>query len=349
MAEIIKKYKKNPIITPDMVKPSNDEYEVRGVFNPGAVAFGKETILLVRVAETCSQKEGFARVPIIKMEGGDARPEVLEVSLDDPYVALKDTRGIVYKGVDYLSTLSHIRLARSRDGYNFKVDDQPFLFPSSPEEMFGVEDARVTRIKDTFYINYTAVCSDGWATALARTRDFKKIKRMGLIFCPQNKDVSIFPEKIGGKYRALHRPNNSGFGRPSIWCAESTNLTQWGNHKCIARPRNNRWEKMKIGGGAPGIKTKEGWLQIYHGKGVKQVYSLWAMLLDKDDPSKVLKRGKTPLIKPEERYEKNGFFSNCVFSNGMVKRGERLFIYYGSCDNYVCVAETTVKKLLSTL
>jgi len=346
----IKKYKKNPIITPKMVKPSNPEYKVRGAFNPGAVAYGKEIILLLRVAETCKQKEGYARVPIIRMEDGKGKADVLEISLDDPHVSLKDTRGVVYKGVDYLSTLSHIRLARSKDGYNFTVDDEPFLFPSCPEEIFGVEDARVTKINDYYYINYTAVSPDGWATALAKTKDFKKITRMGLIFCPQNKDVSIFPEKINGKYRALHRPNNSGFGKPSIWYAESTNLMQWGNHKCKARPRETRWEKLKIGGGAPSVKTKEGWLQIYHGKGEKQVYSLWAMLLDKNDPSKVLKRGKNPIIKPQERYEKKGFFSNCVFSNGTVKRRDgKLFIYYGACDNYVCVAETTVKKVLATL
>jgi len=166
----MKRYDGNPIITPSMVKPSTSGYRVRGAFNAGACRFEDEILLLLRVAEDCEAEPGEVAVPVVNLsgEGGQGQPGVLRVSLDDPEVQLKDTRGIVYQGKDYLSTLSHIRIARSRD---------------------GVEDARVTKIDHTFFINYTCVSPDGWATALASTEDFKEVKDHGIIFHPQNKDV----------------------------------------------------------------------------------------------------------------------------------------------------------------
>ena len=344
------RHEANPIITPDMVQPSNVNYRVRGAFNPGATQFGDEVLLLLRVAEDVPAEPGRAAVPVVTFKDGVGRPDVLEVSVDDPDVELKDTRGIVYRGVDYLSTLSHLRLARSRDGINFEVDPEPFLFPTVQSEVYGVEDARITRIDDTWWINYTCVSPDGWATALASTTDFRTVKRHGIIFPPQNKDVSILPQRIGDRFCALHRPNNTGFGKPSIWYAESSDLLHWGNHKCLLRPRDTIWEEMKIGGGAPSIRTSEGWLQIYHGKGRDQVYSLFSLLLDEHDPSRILKQASQPILKPEADYETSGFFPNVVFSNGLVQSDDNgVLIYYGACDEHTCMASTTIDQLLGSL
>lgn len=344
------RHPQNPLIQPDQVLPSAPGYRVRGVLNPGAVRFGDEVLLLLRVAEDCPAADGQVAVPFARIEAGVGHAEVLDVRLDDPEVQLKDSRGIVYRGVDYLSTMSHIRIARSRDGVNFRVDDAPFIFPADASECFGVEDARVTRFEDSFTINYTCVSPDGWGTALATTRDFRTIDRRGLIFTVQNKDVSLFPEKIGGLYAALHRPNNSGFGRPSIWYAESPDLVHWGNHRCIARPRDSVWEEMKIGGGAPCIKTPRGWLQVYHGKGHDQIYSLFTLLLDLEQPWRVIGRAAVPFLTPELPYETDGFFPNVVFSNGLVTWEDgRVFLYYGACDESVCLLETTVAELLASI
>jgi predicted GH43/DUF377 family glycosyl hydrolase len=106
---------------------------------------------------------------------------------------------------------------------------------------------------------------------------------------------------------------------------------------------------MKIGCGAPCIKTEKGWLQIYHAKGRDQVYSLSALLLDTEEPYKVVKRSARPVMIPEEQYEKEGFFGNCIFSNGMVEKDGKFLIYYGACDNYTCVAEITVDEILAGL
>jgi predicted GH43/DUF377 family glycosyl hydrolase len=346
--KMITKHKNNPIIGPSDVKPSMDGYKVLGAFNPGAVSFGDEIILLLRTSEGCESREGYIRVPIYRFEDEKSYPDILEFKSTDPGLFLKDTRGVVYKGQDYLSTTSHIRLARSRDGVNFTVEEKPFIYPGNKSEKYGVEDARVTCIDGKYYVNYTAVSRDSWATALAVTKDFKSIDRKGLIFHPENKDVAIFPEEVEGKYIALHRPNNSGFGKPSIWYSESPDLLHWGNHKCIVRPRENKWESQKIGGGAPPIKTPEGWLIIYHGKGDESVYSLFCLLLDLEEPDKVVKRASTPLLTPTEPYETEGFFPNVVFSNGIVEKDGKIYIYYGASDETVCLAITDMDSLLKS-
>jgi predicted GH43/DUF377 family glycosyl hydrolase len=346
---MIRRHPENPLITPDMIKSSKEGFRVKGAFNPGAAEHDNEIILLLRVAEDCVPKKGHVAVPYYRFEKGRGIPEILEKNVDDPDVRLKDTRGVVYRGQDYLSTLSHIRLARSSDGINFTVDENPFLFPCDPSECFGVEDARVTKIDATYYITFTVISGDGWATALALTGDFKSVERKGIIFPPPNKDVCIFPEKVNGRYCALHRPHNEGFGRPSIWYSDSPDLLNWGNHKCIVRPRDTMWEEQKVGGGAAPIKTDRGWLEIYHGKGRDQLYSLFLVLLDLDDPSKVIKRAEKPLLVPEEPYEKEGFFPNVVFSNGIIQKGNKILIYYGSCDETACLAESTVQELLDSL
>lgn len=337
----------NPLIKPELVQPSRPGYRVKGAFNPGAVEYNGEIVLLLRVAEDCIPKDGYTSVPYYTFKNGIGTPEILEKSLNDPDIKLKDTRGVVYKGQDYLSTLSHIRLARSKDGVHFTVEEKPFIYPCEPSECFGVEDARVTRLGDTYYLTYTAVSPDGWATALAATKDFLTIERKGLIFAPPNKDISIFPEKVNGKYCALHRPHNQGFGNPSIWYAESKDLLHWGNNQCLLRPRNTEWECIKIGGGAHPIKTAEGWLEIYHGKGEGDKYSLFLLLLDSNNPCKVIKRGEKPFVYPEMNYEKHGFFPNVLFSNGLVVKDDgSILLYYGACDETTCLIETSIDELL---
>ncbi len=346
----MRRHPDNPLIRPQDLRPSVPGLRVRGVFNPGAARVGDEVVLLLRVAEDCEPRDGYARVPVVRMQDGKPRLEVLEIPADHPEVRLKDTRGIVYRGRAYLSTMSHLRLARSRDGVHFRVEDRPFILPADASERFGVEDARIVHLEGRYWINYTAVSPDGWATALASTTDFRSVQRHGLIFTVQNKDVALFPRRIGGRYHALHRPDNQGFGRPSIWYADSPDLLHWGSHRCILRPRDTRWECAKIGAGAPCIETEAGWLQLYHGKGEGQRYSLFALLLDRERPWQILKRARRPFLEPEAPYETQGFFGNVVFTNGVVTWDDgRVYVYYGAADESVCLLETTVAELLETL
>jgi len=321
---------------------------VEGAFNPGAIRFGEEVLLFLRVAESCEPREGYIRTPVYTFDHEGSHPEIFEVPEDDPEVVLKDTRGVVYRGKDYLSTMSHIRIARSRDGVHFTVDDHPFIYPVSGAERYGCEDARVVRVDGRYLLNFTVISEDSWCTMLAETEDFTSVTRRGIIFHPENKDVAIFPEKVGGKYIALHRPNNLGFGKASIWYAESPDLLHWGNHRCLARPRDMKWEAVKIGGGAPPIKTREGWMTIYHGKGENSLYSLFCMLLDLDEPSRIIRRAEVPLLSPTEPFETAGFFGNVVFTNGMVELDGKIYLYYGAADESVGLAVTDVESLLGS-
>jgi predicted GH43/DUF377 family glycosyl hydrolase len=103
---------------------------------------------------------------------------------------------------------------------------------------------------------------------------------------------------------------------------------------------------MKIGAGAPPIKTREGWLVIYHGKGDNSLYSLFCLLLDLEDPRRVVRRAELPLIQPSEPYEVQGFFPNVVFSNGVVEKDGELYIYYGAADETSCLAIVELDALL---
>lgn len=344
------KHQQNPIVTPAMIKPSNDNFVVKGALNPGAVQFGNEIILLLRVAEGCKQLPGKVSVPMYEFKAGQMSLKIVNLDENDPNVECKDTRAVIYKGKEYVSTLSHLRLARSSDGVHFTVDDKPFLVPQNESEEFGIEDARIVQIDDYYYINYTAVSQDSYGTSLVRTKDFVHQEYLGMIFNPPNKDVCIFPEKIQGEYVALHRPFNHDFGKSSIWIAKSPDLLHWGAHKCLLRPRDNQWEDEKIGGGAPPIRTPHGWLEIYHGKTLrdgKDFYSLMVLLMDLNDPTKILYQGNHPIITPEASYETDGFVPNVVFLNGMVLTDDNhLSLYYAACDDVTCLATCPLDELI---
>ena len=347
---ILFRHPDNPLIKPADISPTAPGYKVLGAFNPAAVEYKGEVLLLLRVAENCVKEEGYYSVPYYNITEEKSSPAILRVREDDPEVILKDTRGVFYKGTDYLSSLSHIRLARSRDGVHFTVENKPFLYPTLESETFGVEDARVTRINGRYWINYTGVSRDGYCTMLAVTDDFITIEKKGIIFPPMNKDVALFDRPCGGWYYCLHRPNNEGFGRSSIWISRSEDLLHWGEHKCLLRPEDNRYERMKIGGGAPPVFTEEGWLTIYHGKGENQRYTLNTLLLDPENPEKIIGKGRTPLLEPEKPYETEGFFGNVVFTNGLVLRegkGRRVaWVYYGASDETSCLFTASLSDLV---
>src|SRR5262249_47165831 len=159
-------------------------------------------------------------------------------------------------------------------------------------ESFGIEDCRVVNVDGVFQLTYTMVSSYGVGVGLIQTRDWRHFERRGMIFPPHNKDCAFFPEKINGRYYALHRPSSPQLGGNYIWLAESPDLLHWGNHRCLAITRNAMWDSARIGAGAAPIKTSKGWLEIYHGADAANRYCLGGLLLDPNDPSKVLARSR---------------------------------------------------------
>ncbi|MEP6729803.1 MAG: glycoside hydrolase family 130 protein [bacterium] len=339
----------NPILTPAMLRPSRADLEVVGVFNPAATRHGKDVVLLLRVAEA-PRKQNSSEVLAPVFDAHSGQLEIKRWTSGAAGLDTSDPRVIVFEGRSWLTSISHLRVARSSDGIHFDVESQPALFPASMLESFGIEDARITLIDGTYWINYTAVSSLGIATALASTQDFRTFERHGIIFPPNNRDVTIFPEKIGGRYVALHRPMPEGIGQPAMWSASSPDMFAWGEHRFVADARVGSWDDAKIGGGAVPFRVKDGWLAVYHGVSRSPMeYSLGALLLDANDPSIVLARSREPILKPELPYEREGFFGGVVFTCGVLPEGDVIRVYYGAADGVTAVADLSLAEILGDL
>jgi len=337
----------NPIIKPKDIKPSRDDFEIIGVFNPGVACFGEEVILLLRVAERPIQID----------------PDVVRVAIYDAALSrivtkdiprdiegdFSDARSVILPNETFLTSISHLKVARSIDGISFEIEQGPAMTAANEYETCGIEDARITLIGDTYYIDYVAVSPYGVSTALASTKDFKSFERHGIVFCPENKDVVLFPEKIHGKYYALHRPESALFKKREIWISESPDLRCWGNHRRLMGHRDNLWDEAKIGASAVPFRIDAGWVEIYHGADLNNRYCLGAVLLDGDQPWKVIARADEPILSPEADYECDGFFSNVVFSCGLICEQEKLKVYYGVADTSIAYAEIPLKAALAGL
>jgi len=344
------RFENNPLITPQDIKPTSDGLEVACVLNPAVTRYKDQTILLLRVAERPVQKKDWLSINILESENTN-NLKTLHFKKDDPLLDYCDPRIFKYDDKVYLTTISHLRIARSSDGYNFEIDPEPFIFPEGLEEEYGVEDARITHIDETYYISYVAVSHNSYYTKLATTKDWRTFERKGIIFPPMNKDAAIFSGPINGKYAALHRPNLGFFAKPAMWLAYSNDLTNWGQHKLLISPRKGSWDSGRIGAGTVPIKTEKGWLEIYHGADEhSDTYRLGLLLLDLQDPSKVLFRSEKPFFEPKMDYEKTGFVGNVVFTNGMTYFPEKaglINLYYGSADTYVCGAKFELAEIMN--
>ncbi|WML49130.1 glycoside hydrolase family 130 protein [Neobacillus sp. PS3-34] len=346
------RYEENPLVTPADVKPYHSGFEVIGAFNAGIATFNDEVIMLLRVAERpISNDPAIVKSPIFNPKTKEL--EIAEFDLNDPKYDFSDSRFFreadSSDGFSYLTSLSYLRIARSKDGRHFSIDEKPFIYPSNELETFGLEDARITQIEDVYYIYFTAVSPVGVGESMVSTKDFVSYEHHGMIFAPENKDALIFPEKINGKYYAMHRPTLRSIGNPEIWISESTNLLHWGNHKHLMGLREGMWDSGRIGGGAVPFKTEKGWLEIYHGATSDHRYCLGAVLLDLNDPAKVIARSSEPLLKPEADYEETGFFGGVVFSCGALVEGDVVKLYYGAADTSMACAELSLKEILDSL
>ena len=345
---MVKRFTENPILTKDHLRPSHNGWVVECVLNPGAFRFEGKDWLLLRVAERPVQQEGLISFPVMN---GDGHFRIMEFERADPALDLSDVRIVGYKGQTYLSTISHLRLVCSEGGRHFyEPDDWPaHIFGQGALETFGIEDCRVSLIEGQYCLTYTQVSESGVGVGLMRTADWRRFSRDGMILPPHNKDCALFEEKIGGQYFCLHRPSGVGLGGNYIWLASSPDLLHWGRHCCILHTREGWWDSARVGAGAAPIKTPKGWLEIYHGADHQHRYCLGAVLLDLEDPSKVLARSYHPLLEPIAEYELNGFFGKVVFTNGQLVDGDEITLYYGASDEVICGATLSVEEVLGTL
>jgi len=282
---------------------------------------------------------------------------------DVPYeVATVHNAGVTKYGDEYimlfrahkLNGRSILGLARSRDGYHFTVEEKPFMEPATSGifaeyEAFGVEDPRITCIDGEYWITYSAYSRHGVRIGLAKTTDWKTVERFSLITEADYRNVVIFPEKFNGLYARLDRPH-SEISPWSIWISYSPDLRYWGDSRLIMNPEPYHWDEMKIGPGAPPIKTDKGWLSIYHGVFPTMdgsVYRLGVALHDLDDPAKIIGVGDNWILQPEEPYEITGYVHNVVFTCGAIPEDDgTVKIYWGGADTVICVGTAHINDLV---
>ncbi|HOK35490.1 MAG TPA: glycosidase [Candidatus Pacearchaeota archaeon] len=325
----LQRYSKNPILTPIKEHP----WESRMVFNPAAILKDNKVYLIYRAMGE-EEADGF---PISRLG----------------MCILKNDGVTIEKRYDY-----------------------PIIEPEKWYEPAGCEDPRITEIDGRYYLLYTAYLGrkappllkeESTNIAMAVSTDLFHWKKFDNLLLPEvlqpEKNGVLFPKKINNYYTLYYRVE------PSIYVAYSKNLAilppKWIGHKVIATPRENSWDAWKIGAGAPPIETRDGWLLIYHGvdqpapsrrevrkkdgKEEKRTYRLGVMLIDKENPEKILYRSKGWILEPQEPYEKEGVVPNVVFTCGAVVIGDTLFVYYGAADTVIGVATCSLKALLSAI
>ena len=274
----------NPILKPGNTGANFPGAEVTCVINPGVFIWQSEPHLIVRIAERMPQTPGeISTLVADRRASGGAR--IVAFDHADPHLVYEDSRAFTYNGKTYLTTLSHLRIMRLINGeYAVPADTIATLTGEGDHETYGIEDCRVVRIRDTYILTYTAVSEYGVGIGLRTTQDWQTFVHHGIVMPCHNKDMAVFDELIDGKFACLHRPIGIDLGGPYIWYAESPDLKHWGNHRCIAMTRPERWDSERIGAGCAPIRTEMGWLAIYHGADHQSRYCLGALLLDLDHP-----------------------------------------------------------------
>ena len=342
----LKRLQANPLLTPDDVQPTRDDLEVLCTLNPAAVRFGGEVLLLVRVGERLPPEDDCVSYLYFDVDAGEVR--VRRIARDDPDLTIRDARGCYYRGRMLLSSMSHLRIARSRDGANFTFDPEPAIFPATPYEAFGCEDARITPLDGRCYVTYTAVSDRGVTVALASTDDFSRFERHGVIFPPYQKDVCLFPRRVGGMYVCRHRPYKSELNAASIWTAFSPDLRCWGHHEMTMAPEPGTWRSDRVGCGAAPIETPAGWLEVFHAADENGHYRLGVMLSDLEHPQRVVTMSRRAVFEPQADYETTGVYGHCVFHNGLIADEDgKVALYYGAADRICAGATTTVEDLIA--
>ncbi len=256
--------------------------------------------------------------------------------------------------------------ASSDNGINFDINDEPIFIDglsSIKKKIYHIYDPRLTVINNIIYMMVAIDTDDGCCLGLTKTEDFNKYDFMGIVSENHIRNGVLFPEKINGKYMRLDRPNKSEhsgiLSGNTICLSESENLLSWNKISELMQGHSHYWDEL-IGSGPPPVKTKKGWLHIYHGIATHfmaaNIYQAGVVLLDLNDPSKVKARSRYNILEPREQYELTGQVPNVVFPSGMIVEeydednfalmSSKVLIYYGAADTSVCLAISTIKELI---
>ncbi len=302
-------------------------------------------------------------------------PDVLPFLTDatsvfNPGAVKAGDRTLLLLRVQARSRETFTMVAESADGFRFAVRPEIVELKGLEkvkEKVYHVYDARITRLEGAFYVMFAMDMDAGCGLGLARTEDLRDFRFLGLVSAGDVRNGVLFPEKIGGVYLRLERPNRARpAGGPTtgseIWLAESDDLLRWRPRGPVMAGRSHYWDEY-IGSGPPPVKTRRGWLHVYHGVathfGSANIYQAGVSLLDLADPSKLLGRSRGNILEPRESYELAGQVPNVVFPSGMIVEevdsqgfalpASPVRIYYGAADTAVGLAMTTVGELLEAV
>lgn len=262
------------------------------------------------------------------------------------------------KGID-------LGLATSDDGIHWDVKDTPFIRNAdvADGEALRYYDPRLTVIEGELYVCFAIDTVHGLRGGMAKIHDLDRLEILSMTV-PDNRNMVLFPEKIGGMYVRLERPMpvySRGKDRFDLWMSSSPDLEFWGRSKLVLGVEDVPFANDKIGPAAPPVKTEKGWLTTFHAVDIdttrgkngweetwQKRYTAGIMLLDLEDPSKVIGMSKVPLIAPETDYEVDeGLRQNVIFPGGMILEDSgEVKIYYGASDTVECLATADVNDLL---
>jgi predicted GH43/DUF377 family glycosyl hydrolase len=273
-------------------------------------------------------------------------------TFDDLERRIKNLRSTKFRLVDKHRAVDTVLwLARSNYEVIFKPDQlisERVIFPVSDNESSGIEDARFVRFADddgsvTYYATYTAYDGFDILPQLLQTDDFLTFRMHTLSGnAAQNKGMALFPRKINGRFAMLSRQDGV-----NNYIMFSDSLRYWPDANLLQGPIHPL-EYVQVGNCGSPVETSEGWLALFHGVGPMRKYSIWAELLDIDDPSKVIGRLDEPILSPDE-HERDGYVPNVVYSCGSMNHDDVLVIPYGIADQRCRVATVSIPELLSRL
>ncbi len=391
---VIKIKKEELLLSPENVKPTSKKFEVLGVLNPAAVRLPDGKIMLyVRVLEKLIKTEDSRYFFSPRMVGKNEFKIKID-KIKKSTVEENTNLDMVFKdGTKRLTFISHLRrVILDKSGFKIlSMEKEPSFFGTAADGELGVEDPRITKIGNFYVMTYVSLSKNqNISTACAISNDCINWERQGLIFGEQDKDVVIFPERINGKYVAFDRPEGSfQFTQPHIWIAYSNDLKSWGD----LRPIDNIYEEdgfcPRNGAGPPPIKTKKGWLLLYHAvtefkeeenerqiiKKIKKIlkskkdivkrltaleedlkkkislYSVGGVLFDLKNPEKIIAKSKDFLIVPDQKYDQSFEYKRVTFPTGAVldEKEKDLLIYSGAGDQKTTVKKVSLNEVLRNL
>ena len=327
----IKKYSGNPVLSPKDIP-----YEAAQIYNAGVTKFNGKYVMVFR--------DDYGRT-----EADFRKQREIAAQTGEPYRWPPNT----------LITLG---LAFSDDGINWEVQPEP-CFEFQTEEIYHVYDPRLSVIDGRCYMCFAANTKHGVIGGIAVTDDFSDFEILHMT-APDNRNMVLFPEKINGKFMRLERPfpvySREGDEDFDIWCAKSPDCCYWGEHKLLLGKESVAFANSKIGPAAPPVKTPEGWLTTFHGvRNVQEELYSWhpdwhkvyyggLMLLDLEDPTKIIGMCKKPILVPEHKYEIEGMRGSVMFPGGMILEDSgEVKIYYGAADTVECMAFADIGDLLN--